>query len=87
MTKRCCSIRRRSVIRYTIRHWVGCGNTGSDVALAVYLVSLRALTLLKRDEVFCYLAVSAADTSQQVATVTPAPESRSGRKVASSVAG
>ena len=38
------SLRRRSVIRYTIRHWVGCGNTGSDVALAVYLVSLRALS-------------------------------------------
>ena len=38
------AFRRRSVIRYTIRHWVGCGNTGSDVALAVYLVSLRALS-------------------------------------------
>jgi hypothetical protein len=36
---------------------------------------------------FRYVAVSVADASQQVGTVTPARESHSGRKVASSVAG
>lgn len=46
-----------------------------------------AFTLLIRDEAFRYVAVSVADTSQQVGTVTPARESRSGRKAASSVAG
>jgi len=60
-------------------------------ATAIVAVARRmledAFTLLKRDEAFRYIAVSAADTSQQVGTVTPAPESRSGRKVASSVAG
>ena len=60
-------------------------------ATAIVAVARRmledAFTLLKRDEAFRYLAVSAADTSQQVGTVTPAPESRSGRKAASSVAG
>ncbi len=46
-----------------------------------------AFTLLIRDESFRYVAVSVADTSPQVGTVTPAPESRRGRKAASSVAG
>jgi len=58
---------------------------------AIVVVARRmledAFTLLKRDEAFRYVAVSVADASQQVGTVTPAPESRSGRKAASSVAG
>ena len=60
-------------------------------ATAIVAVARRmledAFTLLIRDEAFRYVAVSAADTSQQVGTVTTTRESRSGRKVASSVAG
>ncbi len=60
-------------------------------ATAIVAVARRmledAFTLLIRDEAFRYVAVSVADTSQQVGTVTPARESRSGRKAASSVAG
>ena len=60
-------------------------------ATAIVAVARRmledAFTLLKRDEAFRYVAVSVADTSQQVGTVTPPPKSRSGRKAASSVAG
>jgi len=60
-------------------------------ATAIVAVARRmledAFTLLKRDQAFRYLAVSVTGTSQQVGTVSPAPASRSGRKVASSVAG
>lgn len=60
-------------------------------ATAIVAVARRmledAFTLLKRDEAFRYVAVSVADASHQVGTVTPARESRRGRKVASSVAG
>jgi transposase len=60
-------------------------------ATAIVAVARRmledAFTLLIRDEAFRYVAVSVADTSHQVGTVTPARESRSGRKVAPSVAG
>ncbi len=60
-------------------------------ATAIVAVARRmledAFTLLIKDEAFRFVAVSVADTSQQVVTVTPARESRSGRKAASSVAG
>lgn len=60
-------------------------------ATAIVAVARRmledAFTLLKRDEAFRYVAVPVADTPQQVGKVTPAPEPRSGRKTASSVAG
>ncbi|MFQ5592469.1 MAG: IS110 family transposase [Phycisphaerae bacterium] len=60
-------------------------------ATAIVAVARRmledAFTMLKRDEAFRYVEVPMADTSQQVGTVTPARESRSGRKTASSVAG
>ena len=60
-------------------------------ATAIIAVARRmledAFTLLIRDEAFRYVAVSVADASHQVGTVTPAPESPSGRKAASSVAG
>ena len=60
-------------------------------ATAIISVARRmledAFTLLIRDEAFRYVAVSVADASHQVGTVTPAPESPSGRKAASSVAG
>ncbi len=60
-------------------------------ATAIVAVARRmledAFTLLIRDEAFRYVAVSVADTSQEVGTVTPARESRSGCKTALSVAG
>ncbi len=60
-------------------------------ASAIVAVARRmledAFTLLIRVEAFLYVAVSVADTSQEVGTVTPARESRSGCKTALSVAG
>lgn len=60
-------------------------------ATAIVAVARRmledAFTLLIRDEAFRYVAVPGTDASPQVDTIRPAPESRSGRKVASSVAG
>ena len=60
--------------------------------IPIYLAVARrmledAFTLLIRDEAFRYVVVSAGDTSHQVGTVTTTRESRSGRKVGSSVAG